>query len=113
MRGALVTLLLIVATAMQPLLAIPAACTMGGERQKMNCTSCCAVQACCAVANQQPSTPLAAVHNSAAEFVATVPLWPLAIPVPFVRPVQYRSLAEFDGLAHAPPPLALNCIQLI
>lgn len=113
MRGALVTLLLIIATATQPLLAIPASCMMGGERQKMTCASCCRANPCCSVSDQQQSMPLAAVHNPAADFVAGVPLRPIAVPVPLVRPVQYRSFTQFDGRAHAPLPLALNCIQLI
>lgn len=113
MRAVLVTLLLIIATATQPLLAIPASCMMGGENQKVTCASCCAAKSCCAVSEQQKSTPLAAVQNHAADFVATVPLLPAALPVPLVRPIPYRNFVRFEGHAHAPPPLALNCIQLI
>lgn len=113
MKGTLITLLLIIATATQPLLAIPALCMMGAEREKMTCASCCAAKSCCPVSDQQQSTPLVAVPNPAANFVATVPLPPVAVPAPLVQPVQYRSFAQFDRNAHAPAPLALNCIQLI
>jgi len=106
-------LLLIIATATQPLLAIPAFCTMGGERQKMTCARCCAVNPCCAVADQQQSTPLAAVQTSSADVLAMVSLEPARIEAPFVRGIRYRSSTSLKGAGHSPPPLVLNCIQLI
>ena len=106
-------LLLIIATATQPLLAIPASCTMGGERQKMTCASCCAANPCCAVTDQQQSTPLAAVQPSSADVLALVPLERVRIEAPFVREIRYRSCTLLNGAGHSPPPLVLNCIQLI
>ena len=106
-------LLLIIATAMQPLLAIPASCAMGAQQQRMTCASCCAMNPCCAVSDQQQSTPLAAVQTSAAEVLAVVPLEPVCIEAPVVRVNRYRFSTSLRGAGHSPPPLLLNCIQLI
>lgn len=113
MRAVLVSLLVIVAMAAQPLLAIPAACTMGGARQTVTCASCCALKSCCAVTDQKQSVPLAAVHYSAADFLATLPLRPTTVSAPMGRPFHHSGHGHLSPHAHTLPPLALNCIQLI
>ena len=113
MKSALVMLLLIIATATQPLLAVPASCTMGGERQKMTCASCCAANPCCAVVDRQQSTPLPAVQTASADVLAVFPLEPIRIEAPFIRQIRYSSSTFLQGVGHSPPPLVLNCIQLI
>ena len=113
MKSALVTLVLMLATATQPLLAIPASCFMGGERQKMTCSSCCAVNPCCSPSDQQQSSPVVAVLKSTADFLAAITLQPVTAPLPIVRHSEFSKSAGAFSHAHAPPPLALNCIQLI
>ena len=112
MKSILVTLMLLLATATQPLLAIPASCQMQGERQAMSCSGCCAVQACCAPSERQESSPLAAVVKSG-DFVPAIMAPPVALPLPVVQHIQYPTIARLFAEAHAPSPLALNCIQLI
>jgi hypothetical protein len=112
-KNALVILLLMVATGVQPMLAIPASCQMQGERQAMSCAGCCAVQACCAPSERQESSPLAAVLKSNGDFVPAITWQPVAVPLPVVRHIQYPTIARLFAVAHAPSPLALNCIQLI
>jgi hypothetical protein len=113
MKSALVTLVLMLATATQPMLAIPASCSMGGERQKMTCSRCCAVNPCCSPADQQQSSPVAAVIKSTAHFLAAITWQPVTVPQPIVRQSESSKFARAFGIAHAPSPLALNCIQLI
>jgi hypothetical protein len=113
MKTALVTFMLMLATATQPMLAIPASCFMGGERQKMTCSSCCAVNPCCSPSDQQQSSPVAAVIKSTADFLATIAWQPVTAPLPIVRHGEFSKFARAFSHAHAPPPLALNCIQLI
>lgn len=112
-KNALVILLLTVATASQPLLAIPASCQMPGKCPATTCAGCCAVNPCCAPSDQMQSSPLAAVAASTANFLSAVILQPMAIPLPTVREIEFSKLALAFSHAHAPPPLALNCIQLI
>ncbi|HSH37410.1 MAG TPA: hypothetical protein VK993_01380 [Chthoniobacterales bacterium] len=113
MKSALMTFLLMLATATQPLLAIPASCQMQGQQQAMNCSGCCAVKACCAPSDRAESSPLAAILKSNGQFVPAVMLQPVAVPLPIVREVECPKFARLFPDAHAPPPLALNCIQLI
>jgi hypothetical protein len=113
MKSALVTLVLMLATATQPMLAIPASCFMGGERQKMTCSSCCAVNPCCSPSDQQQSSPLVAVVKSTADFLATITWQAMTVPLPIVRQSEFSKFARALGNAHAPSPLALSCIQLI
>ena len=113
MKSLLVTLLLMLATATQPLLAIPASCQMQGERQAMSCSGCCAVQACCAPSERQESSPLSAVVKLTGDFVPAIIWQSVAVPLPVVRHIQYTKIARLFADAHAPSPLALNCIQLI
>ena len=113
MKSALITFLLMVPTATQPLLAIPASCQMQGERQAMSCAGCCAAKACCAPSERQESSSLAAIVKSTGEFVPAISIQPVAVPLPIVREVKHPKFARLFPDAHAPPPLALNCIQLI
>jgi hypothetical protein len=112
-KNALVILLLMVATASQPLLAIPASCQMPGKCPAASCAACCAVNRCCAPSDQMQSSPLNATAPSSAAFLAAVILQPLALPLPAVCEVEFSKFALTSSHAHAPPPLALNCIQLI
>jgi len=111
-KNALVILLLMVATVSQPLLAIPASCQMPGKCPAVSCAGCCAENTCCAPADQQQSSPLSAVSASTA-FLPAVIWQPVAVPMPTVRQIQFPQFTRALGVAHAPPPLALNCIQLI
>ena len=112
-KNALVILLLMVATAAQPLLAIPASCQMPGKCPTVSCAQCCAVNPCCAPSDQQQSSPLAAVVKSTGDFVPAIMAPPVAAPLPVLRHIQYPKIARLFADAHAPSPLALNCIQLI
>jgi len=112
-KAALAVLMLaIFAMATQPLLAVPASCQMQGERQAMSCAGCCAVKACCAPSERQESSPLAAVVKSG-DFVPVIMAPSVAVPLPVLRHIQYPKIARLFAEAHAPSPLALNCIQLI
>ena len=112
-KKALVILLLAIATASQPLLAIPAACQMPGKCPAVTCAGCCAVNPCCPPSDQMQSSPVNAVTASTAGFLSAVILQPLAIPLPTVREIEFSKFARAFSHAHAPPPLALNCIRLI
>jgi hypothetical protein len=59
------------------------------------------------------STPVNAVAASAASLLAAVILQPLTLPLPTVRPIEFSKFALAFNHVHAPPPRALNCIQLI
>ncbi len=108
-----VLLLAILAMAAQPLLAVPASCQMQGERQAMSCAGCCAVKACCASSEREESSPLAAVVKSSGDLLPAITWQSVAVPLPLVRHIQYPKIARLFADAHAPSPLALNCIQLI
>ena len=112
-KKALVILLLAIATVSQPLLAIPAVCQMPGKCPAATCAGCCAVDPCCAPSDQMQSSPVNAVAASTAGFLAAVILPPLALPLPAVWRIEFSKFAQTSNHAHAPPPLALNCIQLI
>lgn len=109
----LVIWLLAIATVSQPLMAIPAACQMPGKRAAITCAGCCAENPCCAPADRQQSSPLAAVTKSIAEFLPVATWQPVEVPMPIVRQIEFSKFARAFNHAHAPPPLALNCIQLI
>jgi len=70
------------------------------------------VNPCCAPSDQQQSSPLSAVVKSG-DFVPAIMALPVAVPLPVVRHIQYPRFARLFAEAHAPSPLALNCIQLI
>ncbi len=108
-----VLLLAILAMAAQPLLAVPASCQMQGERQAMSCAGCCAVKACCASSEREESSPLAAVVKSPGDLLPAITWQSVAVPLPLVQHIQYPKIARLFADAHAPSPLALNCIQLI
>ena len=112
-KNALVILLLTVATASQPLLAIPASCQMPGKCPAMKCAGCCAVNPCCAPSDQMQSSPVNAVTASTAAFLSAVILQPLTFPLPTVRRIEFSKFALAFNHAHSPPPLAASCIQLI
>ncbi len=112
-KKALVILLLMVATVSQPALAIPASCQMPGKCPAVTCAGCCAENPCCAPSDQQQSSPLSAVAASAADFLPAVIWQPVAVPMPIVRHIHFPQFTRTLGDAHAPPALALNCIQLI
>lgn len=113
MRGIFVTLLLILATAAQPLLAIPAACQMPGSCPKMTCAGCCAENPCCAVSDRQQSSPVKAVTQVTAALLPAIVPQAVTVPLPAVREIEFAKYSRGFSHAHAPPPLALNCIQLI
>ncbi len=112
-KKALVALLLMVATVSQPHLAIPASCQMPGKCPGVTCAGCCAENPCCAPADQQQSSPLTAVAKSAADFLPAITWQPIEVPMPVVQHLQFPQFTRTLGDAHAPPPLAANCIQLI
>jgi len=112
-KKALVILLLAIATVSQPLMAIPAACQMPGKSPAATCAGCCAVNPCCAPSDQMQSSPLSAVAAANAGFLSAIILQPLALPLPKVRSIEFSKFALAFNHAHAPPPRALNCIQLI
>ena len=112
-RNALVILLLMVATASQPLLAIPASCQMPGKCPAVSCARCCAENPCCATSDRQQSSPLSALAASTGAFQPAVIWQALVVPLPTVRHIEFPQFTRTLGDAHAPPPLALNCIQLI
>jgi hypothetical protein len=112
-KNALVILLLTVATASQPLLAIPASCQMPGKCPAMTCAACCAVNPCCPPSDQMQSSPVNAVAASTAGLLSAVILEPLALPLPTIRPIEFSKDALAFNHAHSPPPLAANCIRLI
>ena len=113
MKSVLMVFLLIATVATQPLLAIPASCQMPGKCPTASCAKCCAVTPCCAPSDQQQSSPLTAVVKSTGDFVPAIMAQPVAVPLPVVRHIQYPKIARLFADAHAPSPLALNCIQLI
>jgi len=86
---------------------------MQGERQAMSCAGCCAVKVCCAASERQESSPLSAVVKLTGDFVPAITWQSVAVPLPLVRQIQYPRFARLSADAHAPSPLALNCIQLI
>jgi hypothetical protein len=59
------------------------------------------------------SSPVNAVTASTAGFLSAVILPPLALPLPTVQRIEFSKFALAFNHAHAPPPRALNCIQLI
>ena len=112
-KNALVILLLMVATVSQPLLAIPASCQMPGQCPAVTCAGCCAENPCCASSDQRQSSPLAAVAKFTADFLPALTWHPVEAPMPVVQQTQFPQFTRAFGDAHAPPPLALNCIHLI
>ena len=113
MRSAGITLLLMIVTITQPLLAIPAPCTMQGERKAVVCAACCAVKPCCAPSKQAESSPIAAVVNPAADFASLIPLQPVGLAIPLAQATEHPIFARVSREAHSPSPLLLHCIQLI
>ena len=113
MKNALIIFLLVLATVSQPLLAVPAACQMPGKCATVSCAACCAQNPCCAASDRQQSSPLSALAASTGAFLPALIWQPLAVPTPTVRPIEFPQFTRTLRDAHAPPPLALNCIQLI
>lgn len=115
MKSALgMLLLLIMATVSQPLLAIPAPCQSGmAEWKGKPCAACCAEMPCCAPSKQLDSSRVNAVVNPNADAFAPMLVANItsAAPMPSVSECQ-SSIADLRQ-EHAPPPRALNCIQLI
>ncbi|MEP6810775.1 MAG: hypothetical protein ABI992_11070 [Chthoniobacterales bacterium] len=113
MKHAFVTLLLMLATATQPLLATPVSCSMPAAAQAVACPGCCAKMACCVRTGRAPSEPIVAVVTFNANMLPVVISTSVTTP-----PLAARALPRWDSArnflrAHAPPPLAQNCIQLI
>ena len=113
MRSAGITLLLMIVTITQPLLAIPAPCTMQGERKAVMCAACCAVKPCCASSKQAESSPVAAAVNLASDFASLIPLQPIGLSVAVEQATEHPIFARVSREAHSPSPLLLHCIQLI
>ena len=112
-KKAFVILLLMVATLSQPVLAIPASCQMPGKCPAVTCAGCCAENPCCAASDRQQSSPVNALSAATVPFLAAVIFEAVAVPLPTVRHIEFPQFTRTLGDAHAPPPLALNCIQLI
>jgi len=112
-KALLLISLVIVAVAAQPLLAIPALCQMPGKCASVSCAACCAVNPCCAPSDQQQSSPLNAVLEATASFLPAITSQRVSVPMPTVQQIDFPKFARASSHAHAPPPLALNCIQLI
>ena len=115
MKGALgMLLLLITTTVSQPLLAIPAPCQSGmAEWKTKPCAACCAEMPCCAPSKQLDSSRVNAVGNPNADTLTPLLVAQIAISAPL--PPLSKDVAHGADLRqeHAPPPRALNCIQLI
>ena len=113
MKAALITLLLIVTTVTQPLLAAPAACRMPSPHKAVACASCCAAMPCCIVSERENATPVSAEATFPADPLGALPAQPLALLAMLDQPRDDRSFLPLSRVAHSPPPLALSCIQLI
>jgi hypothetical protein len=112
-KGALVTFLVVTATATQPLLAAPAACNMDAGRTHVSCAPCCAAKSCCRVTEQKDAAPLATEATFWTGPLAAFPTPSIAIdalPDPFR---DARAVLRINRVAHSPPPLAVSCIFLI
>ena len=112
MKSALITITLIVATAFQPLLAVPNLCRMPGA-DNVTCASCCAVRRCCAAAEQRERAPVAAVRPASPDvFVAEVPAV-VVITTLFAPDREFLGLMQLASFSHGPLPRMMSCIQLI
>ena len=109
----LVTIALLFATALQPLLAVPNLCRLGGERQKVTCADCCDARSCCVITEQQETTPVTAVQVASPDVsIVTLPV-AAAMTAPFPADLRVDRIADLMHSSHAPLPRALSCIQLI
>lgn len=112
---AVILVLLLAATLLQPSLALPATCTLPGQNRVVTCAGCCVSGPCCSVRDQSSAVRLAAVANSVAadQSVAATASFSIAISSELSPPVGRVSLTSHGSVSHAPPPRALSCIRLI
>ena len=113
MKAVLITLLLVVATVSQPLLAAPAACRTPAHEKAVACASCCGANSCCAVSERKDSAPETAEATLPANLLMALPSPAIVLLAPIDLFDGFRSFRCSPHGTHALPPLALSCIQLI
>ncbi|MBA2431969.1 MAG: hypothetical protein H0V56_07620 [Chthoniobacterales bacterium] len=101
----------------QPIAAQKENCGVTPDAAAMACAACCAVDPCCIFSSTEeaPQQPPITAGSSATDQPVLSHARRAAVLVYEVHPSRSRARAvrEAGHVRHSPPPLALNCVQLI
>jgi hypothetical protein len=96
-----------------PVVAFTARCCSHPDSHQTSVSDgCCAAMPCCVISDgtaEKPVTPAPVAHELSA---VSAPVCLVSL-INFPADPQVARFAKAQPVAHAPPPLALNCIFLI